>query len=55
MKKRVFNWAHSHNKKFEGRVCPNFDFVKACEKGVVVWWNDNQLCIDLDRLNLVKE
>jgi len=48
--KRIFNWNHSKNKKYRGRKCPNFDFVKGCETGLVIWWDENQFCIDMDKL-----
>jgi len=53
MKKRIFNWGHSKNKKYAGRKCPDFDFVKGCQTGLVVWWSNNQFCIDLDKLDEV--
>ena len=53
MKKRIFNWNHSKNKKYQNRKCPNFDFVDACARDIVMWWNENQFCIDMDRINEV--
>ena len=53
MKKRIFNWDHSKNKKYQNRKCPNFDFVDACTRDIVIWWNENQFCIDMDRINEV--
>lgn len=50
MNKRIFNWDCSKNRKFEGRDCPDFDFVKGCQTGLVIWWNETQFCIDLDKL-----
>ncbi len=55
MKKRIFNWNHSKNKKYEGRECLNFDFVEACNKEVVIWWNETQFCVDIDRIDEVKK
>lgn len=51
MKKRIFNWNHLKNKKYVDRECPNFDFIEGCVNGTVVWWNENQLCVDMDKLN----
>jgi len=51
MKKRIFNWSHSENKKYVGRKCPNFDFVKGCMDDTVIWWNENQFCVDMDKLS----
>jgi hypothetical protein len=55
MKKRIFNWHHSKNKRYAGRKCPNFDFVEACVKDIVIWWDENQYCVDMDRINEVKK
>ena len=52
MKKRIFNWNHSKNKKYAGRNCPNFDFVEGCADGTVIWWNECQFCIDMDKLTI---
>jgi hypothetical protein len=54
MKKRIFNWNHSRNKKYEGRTCPPFDFAEACCKDIVIWWSETQFCIDMDRIDEVK-
>jgi len=45
IKKRIFNWDHSKNKKYAGRKCPDFDFAKGCQDGTVIWWNETQFCI----------
>ena len=50
MKKRIFNWDHSRNKKYADRECPNFDFVEGCLDDTVIWWNENQFCVDMDKL-----
>jgi len=50
IKKRIFNWDHSKNKKYAGRKCPDFDFAKGCQDGTVIWWNETQFCIDLNKL-----
>lgn len=50
MKKRIFNWDHSKNKKYAGRVCPSFNFVKGCNDGTVIWWDENQFCVDMGKL-----
>jgi len=50
MKKRIFNWNHSKNKKYVDRECPNFDFVEGCSDGAVIWWNENQFCVDMNKL-----
>jgi len=50
MKKRIFNWNHSKNKKYIDRECPNFDFVEGCLDDTVIWWNENQFCVDMDKL-----
>ena len=55
MKKRIFNWSHSKNKKYADRKCPNFDFVEACNRDIVIWWSETQFCIDIDRINEVKK
>ena len=55
MRKRIFNWQHSKNKKYKDRECPNFDFVKACEKNIVIWWDEYQYCVDMDRIDEVKK
>ena len=55
MKKRIFNWQHSKNKRYAKRECPDFDFFKACEKGIVIWWSDTQFCVDMDRLKEVRK
>jgi hypothetical protein len=55
MRKRIFNWGHSKNKKYGSRKFPSFDFVDGCVKGVVIWWDENQFCVDMDRLNEVKK
>lgn len=50
MKKRVYNWEKDGRKN--KKQCPyDFDFVKGCQTGLVVWWNESQFCIDLDKLN----
>ena len=53
MKKRIFNWNHSKNKKYDGRNCPDFDFVEGCADGTVIWWNENQFCIDMDKIEKI--
>lgn len=53
MKKRIFNWDHSKNKKYVDRECPNFDFVEGCARDIVIWWDENQFCIDIDRIDEV--
>lgn len=50
MKKRIFNWGHCKDIRYIGRKCPNFDFVEGCKTGLVIWWNENQVCIDMDKL-----
>jgi hypothetical protein len=50
MRKRIFNWGHSRNRKYTGRKVPNFDFVQGCVDGTVIWWDENQFCVDMDRL-----
>lgn len=50
MKKRIFNWNHSKDKRYADRECPSFDFVKGCVDGTVIWWNETQYCVDMDRL-----
>lgn len=54
MKKRIFNWSHSKNKKYDSRRLPEIDFIKACEKDIVIWWAENQFCVDMDRIDEVK-
>lgn len=54
MKKRIFNWDHSKNKKYRNRKLPHFDFIKACGKDIVIWWDENQFCVDMDRIDEVK-
>ena len=54
MKKRIFNWEHSKDKRYLNRECPDFDFVKGCETGLVVWWNETQFCLDLNKLKTIK-
>ena len=54
MKKRIFNWDHSKNKKYADRECPNFDFVEGCMDGTVIWWNEYQFCIDMDKIKHAK-
>ena len=54
MKKRIFNWNHSKNKKHIGRHCPHFDFIEGCVKDIVIWWNENQFCIDMDRISEIE-
>lgn len=51
MKKRIFNWNHSKNKKYKDRECPDFDFVDGCQDGTVIWWNETQFCVDMDKLD----
>ena len=53
MKKRIFNWAHSKNKKYANRKPPNIDFIKACRLDIVIWWDYNQYCLDMDRIDEV--
>lgn len=36
---KIFDW--------DDETLPDFDFVKSKS---VVWWNDKQLCIDMDKL-----
>ena len=55
MRKRIFNWESSKNKKYAERECPNFDFVSACADGTVLWWNETQFCIDMDKLEKHKK
>jgi len=52
--KKIFNWSHSRNKKYE--TCPfEFDFVKACQTGLVVWWNETQFCLDMNKIKEIIE
>lgn len=55
MKKRIFNWGHSKDRRYTGRKCPSFDFIEACKRDIVIWWNENQFCIDMDRIDEVKK
>ena len=41
MKKKIINW-------YDGL---NFDFVKGCETGVVVWWNEKEICINTEKVD----
>ena len=50
MKKRIFNWDHSKNKEYAGGEAPSFDFVEGCGDGTVVWWDENQYCLDMDKV-----
>ena len=36
--KRVYKW--------DDESAPNFDFVEGCASGYVVWWNEEEYCID---------
>ena len=51
MNKRIFNWNHSKNKKYADRKCPNFDFVGGCADGTIIWWNETQFCVDMDKFD----
>jgi len=49
MKKRIYLWHGRKSKKRE--ECPyNFDFIKGCQTGLVIWWNEREFCVDLDKL-----
>jgi len=52
MKKRIYSWSEE-NKKHPS--CPyNFDFIEGCKIGLVIWWNESEFCIDLDKLKLIE-
>ena len=53
MKTRIFKWDNSRNKKYKNCNI-NFDFVKGCVDGSVIWWNESYYCVDLDKIE-VKE
>ena len=49
MKKRIYKWDSYKGRKYKS--CPyNFDFVKGCKSGLVIWWSETLYCIDLDKL-----
>ena len=48
MTKRIYKF---HNRKSKYSDCPyDFDFIKGCQTGLVVWWNENNFCLDLNKL-----
>ena len=54
MKKRIFLWDGANDKRYNNRKCPNFDFLKACELNIVIWWDERSFCVDMDRIDEVR-
>jgi len=51
--KRIYRWSSSRSRRY--KECPyNFDFVKGCQTGLVVWWNYSFFCLDLSKLEVNK-
>ena len=41
MKKKIISWDDGLN----------FDFVKGCETGIVMWWNEKEICINTEKVD----
>jgi hypothetical protein len=47
--KRIYKWDSYKGRKYKN--CPyNFNFVKGCKSGLVVWWSETLFCLDLNKL-----
>jgi len=40
MKKKIINWDDNFD----------FDFVEGCKTGLVVWWNEKEICINTEKV-----
>lgn len=46
--KRIYKWGGRGNKYPD---CPyDFDFIEGCKTGLVVWWDEYNFCLDLNKL-----